>query len=129
MYFLVGMAAACADAAWVSPCRIGGGAKEQTLAGRDADSAAAGRPYVLEGGALSPHFISDCFFLTQRAVHSCLIPAGNRLIFCLTNYTGCSPLFTMPCPHGCASEGSTPSHLQVTEASHHKCLPHTENIW
>lgn len=85
---------------WVSPCRIVGAAEEQTLAGRDVDSAqpAAGRPYLLEGGPLSPHFITDCFFLTQRAVHSCLIPAGKFCLYPDLQTTEITPL--LPCSHG-----------------------------
>ena len=62
-------------------CRIGGGSEEQSLAGRVVEAGQRGRPYVVEAGAASPHFISDCFFLTQRAVTSCLIPASASACF------------------------------------------------
>jgi hypothetical protein len=62
---------------------VGGASREATLAGRDADgepAAAPDQPFVApdrDAGA-APHFVAECFFLTQRAVHTLLMPAGAR---------------------------------------------------
>ena len=53
----------------------------RTLAGRDGSEGPAsfsGRPYVgqTSPGSGSAHFVAECFFLTQRVVHTGLMPAG-----------------------------------------------------
>ncbi|KAK9839472.1 hypothetical protein WJX81_004216 [Elliptochloris bilobata] len=65
--------------------RLGGANKEATLAGRgeedEAETAApAGLPFIAldrDAGAAA-HFVAECFFLTQRAVHNLLMPTMNR---------------------------------------------------
>ncbi len=58
--------------------RLGGAKDEQTLANtsKSAPTSASGRLYLLKNDSPAPHFISECFYLTQRAVYSCIIPAG-----------------------------------------------------
>ena len=62
--------------------RMGGANQEVTLAGRDdadADgSAPADRAFVApdRDPSAAPHFVPECFFLTQRAMHNLLMPAG-----------------------------------------------------
>lgn len=62
--------------------RMGGANQEMTLAGRDdadADgSAPADRAFVApdRDASATPHFVPECFFLTQRAMHNLLMPAG-----------------------------------------------------
>jgi hypothetical protein len=61
--------------------RVPGALDEQTLAPRESDPAEpAGNPFVSpqRDASAAPHFIAECFFLTQRAIHTCLMPAGAR---------------------------------------------------
>lgn len=56
---------------------------EQTLAGRSHEgskSPAASSTLSPEIDSPSaPHFVAECFFLAQQAVHTCLMPAGKAL--------------------------------------------------
>jgi hypothetical protein len=35
-----------------------------------------------EGSA--PHFMAECFFITQRVIHTCLIPLGSVRPYCVS---------------------------------------------
>lgn len=68
--------------------RVGGANREATLAGRgqDDDEVAGGPqglPFVApdRDGAAAAHFVAECFFLTQRALHNLLMPAGAAASF------------------------------------------------
>ncbi|KAL3133458.1 hypothetical protein ABBQ38_007321 [Trebouxia sp. C0009 RCD-2024] len=55
----------------------------RTLAGRDnaeANASFSGRPYIAPAppGPESAHFVAECFFLTQRVLHTGLMPAVYR---------------------------------------------------
>lgn len=68
--------------------RIPGAKNEQTLAGRPTEEVVppshSQRPYVVEDLSKAPHFVADCFFITQRLFHTALIPAGRcPLLFLL----------------------------------------------
>ena len=63
--------------------RVGGANREATLAGRSQDDEEVaggleGLPFVApdRDGAAAAHFVAECFFLTQRALHNLLMPAG-----------------------------------------------------
>ena len=62
--------------------RVGAATREATLAGSgqdDEEAAALQRlPFVApdRDGAAAAHFVAECFFLTQRAMHNLLMPAG-----------------------------------------------------
>ncbi len=61
-------------------CRVPCALHEQTLAPSDANKPPPViGPFISpqRDAAAAPHFIAECFFLTQRAVHACLIPAGG----------------------------------------------------
>ncbi len=103
--------------------RVGGASTEPTLAGRDADgepAAAADRPFVApdrDPGA-APHFVAECFFLTQRAVHTLLMPAGARPgAACRAPAAGAAPAFSRGAamPHSCV--GLLARELWVSEIS------------
>ncbi|DBA74342.1 hypothetical protein WJX77_011104 [Trebouxia sp. C0004] len=58
-------------------------AAAQTLAGRDNSEGPAsfsGCPYVSQQqpGPSNAHFVAECFFLTQRVIHTCLMPSVYR---------------------------------------------------
>ena len=68
--------------------RVGGANHEATLAGRGQDDEEVaggleGLPFVApdRDGAAAAHFVAECFFLTQRALHNLLMPAGAAASF------------------------------------------------
>ncbi len=66
---------------WLLCCRLPEVAASQTLAGRDNSEGPAsfsGRPYVSQQqpGPSNAHFVAECFFLTQRVIHTGLMPSG-----------------------------------------------------
>lgn len=74
-------------------CRLPEEQAAQTLAGRDNSEGLAcfsGRPYVSQEQANpgSAHFVAECFFLTQRVIHTGLMPAGTAAAkhFLLSGY-------------------------------------------
>lgn len=76
---------ACVPYVCCVPCRLPEVQAARTLAGRDnteADVSFSGRPYVApaQPGPSSAHFVAECFFLTQRVIHTGLMPAGWALL-------------------------------------------------
>lgn len=79
-------------------CRLPEVQAARTLAGRDsseADASFTGRPYVApaQPGPSSAHFVAECFFLTQRVIHTCLLPAGQ--LFTASAHVNCCFTFEM----------------------------------
>ncbi|KAK9823993.1 hypothetical protein WJX72_006841 [[Myrmecia] bisecta] len=61
--------------------RVGSAYRDTTLAGRDAPPAEfSGRPFLSpdRDPGEAPHFVAECFFLTQRMIHTGLMPAVHR---------------------------------------------------
>ena len=77
---------------WLLCCRLPEVAAAQTLAGRDNSEGPAsfsGRPYVSQQqpGPSNAHFVAECFFLTQRVIHTGLMPSGAIPTLYLCPYT------------------------------------------
>ena len=86
-------------------CRLPEVQKARTLALQDnteAPPSFSGRPYVQQAqpGSGSAHFVAECFFLTQRVIHTGLMPAGlpHLLWIIVARYADlvCYGAFTLP---------------------------------
>ena len=77
---------------WLLCCRLPEVAAAQTLAGRDDSEGPAsfsGRPYVSQQqpGPSNAHFVAECFYLTQRVIHTGLMPSGAMPTLYLCPYS------------------------------------------